>query len=493
VSEADFEITAWASGGKACNGDDLCEKIDTGETAIYTVRIINYLGTGKDFYLTNSHSPEDPNCKFYKDGSEIYDIFVKSDEVEEFTMECLPSQAGTYNIWIQADPSGYLPKGIDVKLILLDFELVVSPEELERLRGEEAKYNVKITNNIDVTTFTLSATCTDCSSDEVTCTIDSTLNVPIGGEDSTVMTCVSKSDCPEDEYKIEVTATAGGIFDSDSVYLKVKVKCECDGYNCKDENCEGCVRCPWGATGFICKDGVEIRDDLDVDRKCCIDDDCSQTFCSKNDPLSGFYYCYYDTTPTCDAETNICGWDNWEECGGDRGECRGFCEPTGCTLCKCGTGPDDKDVFCKADCTGCRVCSWSGTQPEHVCNEGDDVTNALTENWHELSINTGYIVGGRKKGCCLDTDCPDWYCFDRDGTGSIWECWIRASDDGSERIPQKCYNYVGPQPEVMWICDGYDYPIFYNSLDECRFGTLNEDGSRNLDSCFWIWTSTPEP
>lgn len=210
---------------------DWCkQKIILGETADYTIRITNNLGTGAKFKLGLSYTPEgtNPNCKFWKDApdEDIHEIFVNNyGETEQFHMSCKPNKAGTYKISVSAT-AGAKGGKTEVELVTSDFTWTVEPGEDGKDkpigRGLDRSYTIMIQNKIgeatdfqlEVNTETISGIdvdklCTFDANDDVTYTLE---NIPDDGSDFTRITCNRDHDTNvHGEYEITIRASGGGV------------------------------------------------------------------------------------------------------------------------------------------------------------------------------------------------------------------------------------------------------------------------------------------
>lgn len=491
TESGEFKIDAWRSAGEECDGVDWCERIKLEETAEYTVKISNYLGSGKKFLLNSIPTPADPDpdCKFYEGTTEINDIFVDNGDFKEFTMECNPPDTLTYNIKITAEPTvGYTAETTDVRLEVVDFELTVFPGSTDVKKNDGFDFILEVKNSLGVgESFDLDYEVKDSggndASGKVVCdpfTIDP-LPVPDGnGGLGNSQTWCYDSVGVVDNYKITFKATCDGVTKPFTVDFNVKDECDC---LCLDPDCKGCVRC---SGGFICKNGEKKQDNEDTGDIYCCDDkgtgDCTAyngatnvgAFCSGSSNV--FWTCNH-AAQSCTNDK--CVWSE-DECGKTaeytQGDCDGHCYNTGCKLCKCGTGPDDLlTPFCDpvgVGCNECIVCDWGGTQYEHVCDAGTDITHVSFGYW---DASQGTIKWGGLKACCDGYDCPDWYCYnptncELPGT-SCWACamsleWIGGAWDG---IPQefRCQDSGVNQ----YSCEIYPYPIpfyTYDTLNDCQ-------------------------
>jgi len=199
------------------------------ETAEYTIKIENYLGTGSEFDLGWGESTKKVDCKFFEDSEEISSIYVENGDFKEFKLSCSSTETGDYTVLISAERPGKFPETTSVEFRVVDFDFWVTPEEEDEIGKSESKtYTIWIKNELgkDVD-FILSKTITVEDGGSLDCELAGSLHVGDGETDNTPMVCNKDHDANEGKYKISVEATGDGITEDPEIrYLSVT---ECEG------------------------------------------------------------------------------------------------------------------------------------------------------------------------------------------------------------------------------------------------------------------------
>jgi hypothetical protein len=171
-SPATFTINATPCYGQ-CVGNPKCERIKLHEDACFNVKITNSLGTGSNFNLemdcTNGPcigNPSSLGCTEPCTSSfRPNDFNIGSDGEEISVLNFTPTETGTYQIFVTAQPTAaYGPESDILELRVVDFDIrFTGNTNLEVKPNDRATYNFYIDNQLGNDNFQLSYSCPGCT------------------------------------------------------------------------------------------------------------------------------------------------------------------------------------------------------------------------------------------------------------------------------------------------------------------------------------------